>query len=441
MKNLVLLLSLLFSTSLISQELIELKLPFEYFKKDLNEQVKKEIDSLWDELEYGSQAEFVLVTKEEQKKLKKDIQYRLTQMRADSVLTYLHRKRIKPQFTQLKIEEFESKKANLSSSNASYRQFTQRKGLISVVVERNAEIKKYYERSESMLLSETCQEFKINHYQDNVIYGQQGTMVKFSANCFSTQNLGNCDEIEITLCEYYNMEDIILSGLTTRSVEDILETGGMIYLEAKCNGKVLHLKEDHPIQVFFPNNSGDLKKGMKPFNGRNDDGTVDWDLNKDGKVDAIPEDTPIMNEPSTNPDVEELEEWDGEGGYYTEADGYLMEINKMGWINCDKFTSYPIQTHLIANANTKLKMCYRLVFKDIKSVLPGYEYSPEGSVKFEGLPKGKEVVVVAYGVSKDKSTAWLGYEEISLGKINQVDLNIEQMTVAELKSELSDLFD
>ena len=82
-------------------------LSFDYYKKNLTDVVKGEIDSIWDIMKNGSEAEFHLLSKEEKKKLPNDHQYKVTAMRADSVLAYLHRKRIAPKYTQLKTKYFE----------------------------------------------------------------------------------------------------------------------------------------------------------------------------------------------------------------------------------------------------------------------------------------------------------------------------------------------
>jgi len=417
-------------------------LSFDYYKKDLTDVIKSEIDSIWDIMKNGSEAEFHLLSKEEKKKLPNNQKYKLTTMRADSVLAYLHRKRIAPKYTQLKTKYFEgSRKTQCTSSNASYRPITQRKGEISVVVEKNTYSRKYFQQSENSMLSSTCNEFKIYPDAEQVIYGNQGTVVRFPANCFSTQGLADVNEIEITLCEYYTMEDILLSGLTTASADRIIETGGTIYIEARYKKKILHLKTDHPIEIFFPSEMDELKNGMKPFEGKSRDGLIDWDIESNGNVKKIKEGAQLFGEEQ---DVEDSSDWEGEEwseeGYYAEADGYLMKVGKMGFINCDRFYDFPLKTDLIVSVDTDVKMSYRLVFEDIKSVLPGYEYSPEGDMKFPDLPKGKKAIVLAYSISKKTNEAKFAYAAITLGKQKKVYLIPTSMSISELQKELSGLF-
>jgi len=419
-------------------------LSFEYYKKNMTDVVKAEIDSVWDIMKNGSEAEFHLLSKEEVKKLSNDHKYKLTTMRADSVLAYLHRKRIAPKYTQLKTKYFEgSRKTQCTSSNASYKSMVKRKGVVSVVVEKDTYSRKYFHQSESSLLSSTCNEFVIYPDSDQVIYGSQGTVVLFPANCFSTQGLGEVNEIEITLCEYYTMEDILLSGLTTSSAERIIETGGTVYIEARYKEKILHLKTDKPIEIFFPSENDPLKKGMKSFEGKSKDGLIDWDLESNGNVRKIKEGNQLFVEEKA---VEDSSDWDSEGGwdeeegYYAESDGYLMKVAKMGFINCDRFYDFPIKTDLIVSVDTDVKMSYRLVFEDVKSVLPGYEYSPEGSMKFPNLPKGKQAVVIAYSISKKTKQAQFAYAPVKLGKEKKVYLTPKAMSISDLQKELKALF-
>lgn len=417
-------------------------LSFDYYKKDLTDVIKSEIDSIWDIMKNGSEAEFHLLSKEEKKKLPNNQKYKLTTMRADSVLAYLHRKRIAPKYTQLKTKYFEgSRKTQCTSSNASYRPINQRKGEISVVVEKDTYSRKYFHQSENSMLSSTCNEFIIYPDTEQVIYGNQGTVVHFPANCFSTQGLADVNEIEITLCEYYTMEDILLSGLTTASADRIIETGGTIYIEARYKKKILHLKTDHPIEIFFPSEMDELKNGMKPFEGKSRDGLIDWDIESNGDVKKIKEGAQLFGEEQ---DVEDSSDWEGEEmfgeGYYAEADGYLMKVGKMGFINCDRFYDFVVKTDLIVSVDTDVKMSYRLVFDDIKSVLPGYEYSPEGDMKFPDLPKGKKATIIAYSISKKTKQAQFAYAPVKLGEQKKVYLISKSMSVSDLQKQLSALF-
>jgi TonB family protein len=115
------------------------------------------------------------------------------------------------------------------------------------------------------------QVFKINSTKDISIIGQEGTVISIKANSFGKVE---SNTIELRLKEYYRMSDIAFSNLTTETVDGkILETGGMIYLEAKdINGKELKLEKT--IELKFPKKED--KKGMKLFNGELVEEKVKW---------------------------------------------------------------------------------------------------------------------------------------------------------------------
>jgi len=432
-----------------ANEVKEFKLSFDYFKKNLTGQVKAEIDSAWDVMKSGSMAEFRLLSREEHKKLSDDHKNKLTAMRADSVITYLQRKRIHPKYIQYNIRYFEnSRKAQCTSSNAQYREFTKnRKGETSVLLEKDGYARKYYHRSEELLVKNTCDSYSIIAGEDSWVYGNQGTVIKFPANCFAACAAKPGDEIEIFLCEYYTLEDLLLSGLTTTSAEQVIETGGTIYLSAKFKDKELRLKSDAFIDIYFPTDEK-LKNGMETFDGKYRDGLVDWVENRRGKVRKVKAGDKLEDEKEVQDSTDFFEEgFEGEyedEGVYAEVDGYLMKTNQMGYINCDRFYDVSVKTDLIVKckegaATEKERMSYRLVFADIKSIMAGYEYSPEGRMKFSNLPKGREAYVLAISIPK-KGTPKLAYQKVKLGSAYEVELDPKEMSLAKLKQELSDLF-
>ena len=112
----------------------------------------------------------------------------------------------------------------------------------------------------------------------------------------------------------------------------------------------------------------------------------------------------------------------------------------MGFINCDRFYDFPVNTELIVSVDSDIKMSYRLVFEDIKSVLPGHEYSPEGCMKFSNLPEGKQAIVIAFSISKKTKQAKFSYTQVKLGEQKKVHLIVKSMSVSDLQEELSVLF-
>jgi len=67
--------------------------------------------------------------------------------------------------------------------------------------------------------------------------------------------------------EYYSYEDMITNRLTTSSDDQILVTGGMLYISATVKGKEVDIRRDKSIQWFVPDTSSGLKE-MELFIGQ-----------------------------------------------------------------------------------------------------------------------------------------------------------------------------
>ncbi len=68
------------------------------------------------------------------------------------------------------------------------------------------------------------------------------------------------DPVTIELKEFYDKADIILADLATRSGDRLIETAGMIHIDATSNGQKLSIKDDKRIVVHFPKEPKDRRK-------------------------------------------------------------------------------------------------------------------------------------------------------------------------------------
>ncbi|MFV0591915.1 MAG: hypothetical protein ACK5M7_11070 [Draconibacterium sp.] len=78
------------------------------------------------------------------------------------------------------------------------------------------------------------QVFIINADKDTTLICEEGTSIEIKAHSFVTENSGNkiVGEVRINVQEYYKTPDIVLAGLSTTSGDNLLETGGMLHVEA-----------------------------------------------------------------------------------------------------------------------------------------------------------------------------------------------------------------
>jgi TonB family protein len=85
--------------------------------------------------------------------------------------------------------------------------------------------------------------------------------------------------------EYYSIGDALLANLSTMTKSELLETGGMVYLEATANGEACALKEGAAVRIGFP--CREKKAGMQLFNGRRENGTMRWEAAAQPAPDAL----------------------------------------------------------------------------------------------------------------------------------------------------------
>ncbi|WP_420603742.1 hypothetical protein [Flagellimonas sp.] len=118
--------------------------------------------------------------------------------------------------------------------------------------------------------------FNISGNIDNIIEGEEGTLVIFPKGCFIRSNGSPVIEnVEIELAEALSLDQILLSNLTTTSNGKPLETDGMIYLNATTENKQLSINPEIPIYVEIP--TDEVKSGMMVYKGiRDESGNMNW---------------------------------------------------------------------------------------------------------------------------------------------------------------------
>lgn len=116
------------------------------------------------------------------------------------------------------------------------------------------------------LTQDRLQEFTLEPGKGNVIQGKAGTKVWIPANALTFAD-GSLPTTAVTLRikESYAYSDMIIDGLSTHSDDRLLETGGMVYLEAEAAGQELALANGQELAVSLPTTQ--LKEGMQLFMG------------------------------------------------------------------------------------------------------------------------------------------------------------------------------
>lgn len=122
------------------------------------------------------------------------------------------------------------------------------------------------------------QYFSFEANKGALIEGAKGTVLQIPPNSFVNQNNEVVEgRIDFALIEAYSYNDMLSQNLSTQSGGELLETGGMIYLEAQdSNGNELALKDGSIISASMASEEA-LDRGMEGFNGVQDSvGNIEW---------------------------------------------------------------------------------------------------------------------------------------------------------------------
>ncbi|MGB1248831.1 MAG: OmpA family protein [Chitinophagales bacterium] len=116
------------------------------------------------------------------------------------------------------------------------------------------------------------QTFVFNNDNDTIILGDEGTKIHIPAMAFGGSS------INISLQEFYQLEDILSANLNTHADDRLLETAGMIYIEAIDEMTNLPIQPNRPIQIEFPTIV--INTDYQLFDGNFDENmTMNWTVN------------------------------------------------------------------------------------------------------------------------------------------------------------------
>jgi len=113
----------------------------------------------------------------------------------------------------------------------------------------------------------------INPAQEAIVKGSKGVGVLIKPNTFTYEDGSPVTEdISFELTESLSYQDFIASGLLTKSANTLLETGGMIKIDAKTvSGKPVVADKNNPMTVAIPTKN--RKDNMEVFSSTKGD---DW---------------------------------------------------------------------------------------------------------------------------------------------------------------------
>lgn len=111
-------------------------------------------------------------------------------------------------------------------------------------------------------------------------------------------------------------------------------------------------------------------------------------------------------------------------------DYLLLSTQQLGWINCDRFYSYPEKVDYLVKSSEKVKLL--IVFNNIKSIL-----SNHNNGVFHNVPQGEKITIVALKTENEK--LMLAMQETTITKEPFENLDFKPVTIAEYKAKLQQL--
>lgn len=256
------------------------------------------------------------------------------------------------------------------------------------------------------------QYFTLTGDKEIVINGKQGTVIKFYGNCFEDVKgktiKGN---IDFQLIEVYSKSDMVTFGLSTVSDGKMLESGGMIYINATYNGQPAYFS-DHAwaYQISFP--TADKKNDMRIFYADSINGPVNW-------------------KPSANSILSDMTYMENQKA----LDEYVFNSTEMGWINCDRFIGKAKLTDVFVDMTDTAGVSFALVFKDINSAMASG--GGHGDIGFYNVPIGYAVTLIAF--RKNENSFSYYSKDLTIAKNHRETVVMEQLTEEEFEKRLKEL--
>ncbi|MEZ4961174.1 MAG: hypothetical protein R2830_15210 [Saprospiraceae bacterium] len=340
--------------------------------------------------------------------------------------------------------------------------------------------------------------FEINSDRDTTLISQNGTKIRIYKNSFDSVNdsIKILSKIQIEVKEAFQPIDFVLGNLTTTSNGQFLESGGMLFIGAKSNGKELRLKEDKEIGIITP--TEELDKSMMIFSGVRDSSKIDWTqpkpiLNEQIKtleesyisityqyvgdlgdanvrdwlwessrrvgdkkifngipveVIAITRNTVALKESGNGLFIPEVITKKGQNGFVEDFNtSYIFRVRKLGWSNIDKFFNDPKaeEVQMIANVNNQEEFGYvftSLILPERNMYIPGYQkmdntfgFSHNDSEQLI-LPIGTEGILMATAYKDEKP--YFNFKKFVIGKELDLTFDLSETTKEELKKTLEE---
>jgi hypothetical protein len=300
------------------------------------------------------------------------------------------------------------------------------------------------------------QVYTIKQNTATTITTKGGIKLYLPPNLFVLENGEKPEEpFQLEIKDVFKKSEMILNTLSTVSDGHLLETFGMMYIQATANGKNLKIKKGEAITISIPNTIGKLDGEL--FYGAQVGQTINWNYAGTTRDTIRVEETkvPLSNGKEKinrttyrykNGYKEFISDTillvkrnfilEGDSSYDTSSysiESYEFNITQLGWINCDRFAEISEKIDCTIIIEEYSQPLGYLVFKNINSVMPVL-FNKNGKATLQGLPKAYTAQLIILDKIKGKHR-WAN-QIIKIGELSAYSVKTQPDTFENILKEI-----
>jgi hypothetical protein len=280
--------------------------------------------------------------------------------------------------------------------------------------------------------------------------------------------------VELRVIEVYNSVEMFRYHLNTqREGGQLLESAGMVYLQAYAEGKKLQLKEGKEILLGFPKKKGFTSASLSS-NTESADGSMRWEKEenrfelKQAILDTyfsgenasqvqiiLGEEEQVTDAGSKSADNAGAEPVNSrypvvliEDENITDSISLVQDFDQyhffrshtLDWLNCERLVEEEVTDVQLSIAGFPANTLYYMVFDDINSLVTGSrkEGEPEErNTVFEKLPVGSKAALIA--IYNKEGLYYLAHQDIRLAPGQPIELKPEKIKKSAITNYLQEL--
>lgn len=290
--------------------------------------------------------------------------------------------------------------------------------------------------------------FTVSSTNSSKITGKKGTIIRINPSDLEFENGDKIiGQLKIELKELTNQKELFKNNTQTVSNGKLLISGGSYYIDITSDGKKIKLKKGKNININFPKITS---KKMELFYGeRNELKQMNWTPTNFVFSSEIPKtknnaefvlDTLTSDESNFNDLLSYLE--NGEDNVpkkdikrIDKIDKKIynsMNIQKLGWINCDSFYNEVTEKlTIIYNSENKLDFVNAfIVYENINSVMNLFSEKRTKLTSEINIPINQKIKIIGFSFKNDKF--YFGIKELTTTKGIPIEINFREVTEKEL---------